>query len=109
MVVRLLLAGLSALALSTNDRNSKATDGVTHGQHTLEITYNRRRGDPRYYSVSVSQSIRPLGNVERLDTINGNTISGRLTDGTDTYVFDGEITSIELGDGLVAFVDGEEI
>lgn len=105
--------GLAALLLLSGRRSPNTTTAVEGQQNTLQITRESEafRQTSRGYSATVSGGIRPLGDVETAesDSLSGSTATGYVTDGVDTYVFTGEIESLDLGDGLVATVNGQRV
>lgn len=106
------LAGVGALYVISQRKsgNRNTTTAVGGQQNTLRITResNAFRQYSRPYSVTVTGGIRPVGNVElsKSDGLDGSTATGHVTDGSDTFVFTGDIEEISTGEGLTATVNG---
>lgn len=110
------IAGVGYLLLSRSTNGSSSGGRIGHDVQSGSRLTVKRVGDSFFggadYSITVSETIGPLADVESGDSfVGGATVNGRIQsfDEKDVYAFSGEIVSADIPHGLAVFVDGKQV
>jgi hypothetical protein len=105
-VTELVADGHLAISLTDDNTDTPATDSLPN---SVIVDGSTSPGTGASYSLTVTGDIEKssaLGSVQANDTISGSTASGSVYDGTDGFVYSGEITAIEIeGNATLRFED----
>jgi parallel beta-helix repeat protein len=91
-------------AMATEGFNLTVVDGET--THTVELLGS---GTYTAYDLVVSGEVTGGAGLNPADSFSGESASGTIIAGSDTYVFTGELTSVSIDDSATVEVDGEVV
>ena len=87
--------------------NGSPLEGSSRPENTIEV---RGVGLESHYAFSVSGALEAGDDVESDDAVSDGTADGWISDGVDTFYFDGEITGFDVLQGDVdVVVNGSEV